>query len=129
MIDLYDDADAPPNLPKPRVPLPDIGVKRWHHDLWIKIVEAAIDGNPDKIVIDWHPAFSKPAALVYIRAIRRDPPPPPFRSERAKPTRLRREEPADDDVAVDAIFPVELAVEPGQIARVSRGLGSSFRLR
>jgi hypothetical protein len=65
LIDLYDDADAPSTIPKPRVPPSDIGVKRWHHDLWIKIVEAAIDDNPDKVVIDWHPAFLKPAALRY----------------------------------------------------------------
>ena len=46
LIDPYDDADAPPNLHKPRVPLSEIGVHRWHHDLWIKIIQAAIDNVP-----------------------------------------------------------------------------------
>jgi hypothetical protein len=65
LIDPYGDTDAPPSLPKPRVPLLDIGVKRWHHDLWIKVVQSTIDGSPDNVVIDWHLAFSKPAALRY----------------------------------------------------------------
>ena len=29
-------------LPKPQFPLHEIGVKRWQHDLWIKIIEAAL---------------------------------------------------------------------------------------
>jgi hypothetical protein len=65
--------------------------------------------------------FSRPAALVYVRAVRRQPPPPPFRGERTPPARLRRDAPAGDGFAVDAIFPVDLAVEPGQVARVRRG--------
>jgi hypothetical protein len=64
--------------------------------------------------------FSKPAVLVYVRAVRRDPPPAPFRNDRAK-SRVRREGPVEEEFAVDAIFPAELAVEPGQIARISRG--------
>jgi hypothetical protein len=65
--------------------------------------------------------FSKPAVLVYVRAVRRDPPPAPFRNDRAKSARVRREATVEEEFAVDAIFPAELAVEPGQIARISRG--------
>ena len=65
--------------------------------------------------------FTKPAVLVYVRAIRRDPPAAPFRNDRAKSARVRRDAPVDEGFAVDAIFPAELAVEPGQIARISRG--------
>jgi hypothetical protein len=65
--------------------------------------------------------FTKPAVLVYVRAVRRDSPAAPFRNERAKSPRVRRETPVEEGFAVDAIFPAELAVEPGQIARISRG--------
>ena len=61
----YDDANAPRGLPQPRVPLPAIGVKRWHHDLWIKIIQAVIDGHPDQVALDWHPALAQPAAMRY----------------------------------------------------------------
>jgi hypothetical protein len=65
LIDPYGEVDASPGLPKPRVPLHEIGVKRWHHDLWIKIIQAALDGHPDQVALDWHPALSRPAAIRY----------------------------------------------------------------
>jgi len=65
LIDPYDDAEAPPNLPKPQVPLSEIGVHRWHHDLWVKIIQAAIDDDADKVSLDWHSALSSPAAMRY----------------------------------------------------------------
>jgi hypothetical protein len=64
-IDPYDDADAPPDLPAPQVSLAEIGVHRWHHDFWITIIQAAIDGHPDQVPLDWHPALSHPAAMRY----------------------------------------------------------------
>ena len=65
LIDPYGESEAPPNLPSPRVPLAEIGVKRWHHDLWIRIIQAAIDGTPDQVALDWHPTLSRAAALRY----------------------------------------------------------------
>jgi hypothetical protein len=65
LIDPYSDKDAPEDLPKPQVRLTKLGVKRWHHDLWIKIVQAAIANCPDRVAIDWHPALLQPAALRY----------------------------------------------------------------
>jgi hypothetical protein len=65
--------------------------------------------------------FSKPAVLVYVRAVRREPAAAPFRSERPRSSRIRRELP-EEEFAVDAIFPAELAVEPGQVARIRRGV-------
>ena len=65
LIDPYADSEAPPNLAKPRVPLAEIGVRRWQHDLWIKIIQAAIEGHPDQVLLDWHPALSRPAAMRY----------------------------------------------------------------
>lgn len=32
---------------------------------WIKIIEAALGGTPDQVVLNWHPAFSRPAAMRY----------------------------------------------------------------
>jgi hypothetical protein len=65
LIDPYDNADAPPDLPAPQVSLVEIGVHRWHHDFWIKIIQAVIDGRPDQVPLDWHPALSRPAAMRY----------------------------------------------------------------
>lgn len=65
LLDPYDDADAPPNLPKPRVSLSEIGVHRWHHDLWVKIIQGAIDNVTDKVLLNWHSALSRPAAMRY----------------------------------------------------------------
>jgi hypothetical protein len=65
LIDPYDEANAPPDLPAPHVSLAEIGVHRWHHDFWIKIIQAAIDGHPDQVPLDWHPALSRPAAMRY----------------------------------------------------------------
>ena len=65
LIEPYDDADAPSELPKSLVPLPEIGVRRWQHDFWIKIIEAAIDGRPDQVALNWSPALQSPAAMRY----------------------------------------------------------------
>jgi hypothetical protein len=65
LIDPYGEKDAPKGLPKPEIPLSKIGVHRWQHDLWLKIIQAAINGRPDQVSIDWHAAFSKPAAMRY----------------------------------------------------------------
>jgi hypothetical protein len=65
LVEPYTDDDAPPELPKPMAPLSEIGVARWQHDLWIRILQAAIDGNPDRVRLDWHPSLSLPAAQRY----------------------------------------------------------------
>jgi hypothetical protein len=65
LIEPYTQEHAPQELPKPCVPLSEIGVARWQHDLWIKILQAAIDGNPDQLALDWHPSLSIPAAQRY----------------------------------------------------------------
>src|SRR5687767_15745018 len=61
-VEPYKDDEAPPKLPQPRVPLNQIGVRRWQHDFWIKIVEAAIAGDPDRVSLNWHPSLALPAA-------------------------------------------------------------------
>lgn len=45
--------------------LHEIGVKRWQHDLWLKIIEAALKGKPNQVKYDWHPALKKPALSRY----------------------------------------------------------------
>jgi hypothetical protein len=62
LIDPYNEEHAPQELRKRQVPLSEIGVARWQHDLWIKILQAAIDGTPDQLALDWHPSLSIPAA-------------------------------------------------------------------
>ena len=77
--------------------------------------------------------LTRPAVLVYVRAVRRDRAGAQPRRERsrgvaARPPRERREspqEPPADEFPVDAIFPAELQLEPGQRARVSRGFSLS----
>lgn len=61
----YDDHRATPGLSSPAMPLAAIGVKRWQHDLWIRIIEATMSGKPNQLVFDWHPALQKPALSRY----------------------------------------------------------------
>jgi hypothetical protein len=65
LMEPYPEEQAPQELPKPRVPLNEIGVLRWQHDLWIQILQAAVDGTPDQVILDWHPSLSLPAAQRY----------------------------------------------------------------
>jgi hypothetical protein len=72
--------------------------------------------------------LTRPVVLVYVRAVRRERVQAPPRRERARgvagrPTspRERREPAPPDEFPVDAIFPADLQLEPGQRARVSRG--------
>jgi hypothetical protein len=64
VMDPYPDS---PNLklPKPTVPLSEIGVKRWHYDFWIKIIEAVLNGTPNRVCLDWHPSFQQPVLNRY----------------------------------------------------------------
>src|SRR5690606_34108244 len=34
LVDPYSETEAPPHFPPQKVPLSEIGVKRWHYDLW-----------------------------------------------------------------------------------------------
>jgi hypothetical protein len=61
----YSEADAPASIPAPIMPLKDIGVERWQHDVWYRIVEAALDDHPDRPNIADLPGFDQPAASRY----------------------------------------------------------------
>ncbi len=65
LMEPYSEDEALAELPKPQFPLHEIGVKRWQHDLWVKIIEAASSGHPEKVSYDWHPALQKPALSRY----------------------------------------------------------------
>jgi hypothetical protein len=65
LVPPYPDSMRSPDIPAPAVPLEDLGVRRWHYDLWYKIVEAALLGQPNNVPLDRHPAFQKPAAIRY----------------------------------------------------------------
>ena len=61
----YDNKEPAQGIPAPREKLAKIGVKHWQHDLWWVIAKAAIDGHPDNVKINFHPALKMPAASQY----------------------------------------------------------------
>ena len=65
LMEPYKDGETSLKTPKPRVPLPVIGVKRWQHDLWFTIIAAALKGKADQVTYDWHPALKQPALSRY----------------------------------------------------------------
>src|SRR5882762_10399954 len=65
LLDPYPESDAPPEISPPLVTVKDIGVRRWQYDVWYRIIEAALCGQPDNVPLDWHPGLQKPAAIRY----------------------------------------------------------------
>ena len=61
----YEAEDAPSSIPAPSIALTDIGVDRWHYDLWYKIIQAALDGHPDQVDLPYHDALKQPAVSRY----------------------------------------------------------------
>jgi hypothetical protein len=61
----YNQSEPSKGIPAPRGKLDKIGVEHWHHDLWWLIAKAAIDGRPDDVKFNHHPALKKPAASRY----------------------------------------------------------------
>jgi hypothetical protein len=61
----YEERNAPRKIPKPVVPLNDIGIERWQYDLWYKILEAALAGTPDQVQLNYHEALNLPAVSHY----------------------------------------------------------------
>ena len=65
LIPPYSNEEATAKCPKPKAQLSDIGVSRWQHDFWMKIIAAALAGHPDQVDRNWHPSLKKPAASRY----------------------------------------------------------------
>lgn len=61
----YTDAGAPLSIPAPAVPLKEIGVDRWQYDVWYRILDGALNGNPDQPRFSDLPGFDKPAVSRY----------------------------------------------------------------
>lgn len=61
----YENNDAPKSIPDPHLPLNEIGVERWQYDLWYQIILAALNGSPDQVNLDYHPALHLPAVSRY----------------------------------------------------------------
>jgi len=57
--------EAPTSIPKPQAPLAKIGVEQWQHDLWWRILSAALSGHPDQVNLDYHAALNQPAISQY----------------------------------------------------------------
>ena len=45
----YPEERAPASIPAPVVSRKDLGVARWQHDLWYRIVTAALEGHPAQV--------------------------------------------------------------------------------
>ena len=46
-------------------PVPDLDVPQWQHDVWYRIVEAAVNGHPDQVRLEDLPGFTQPAMSRY----------------------------------------------------------------
>ncbi|MBX3564326.1 MAG: hypothetical protein KF730_07090 [Sphingomonas sp.] len=61
----YDASTPAPNIPLPHSSVLTDGVEHWQHDLWWKIVSAAVSGDPDEIDLHFHDAMVGPAMSQY----------------------------------------------------------------
>ncbi len=65
LIAPYKEDDAPRSIPAPVVPLKDLDVERWEHDLWYRIVLGALSDRPTAVKTADLPGFGKPAVARY----------------------------------------------------------------
>jgi hypothetical protein len=56
---------APTSIPAPVVFPDELGVSRWQHDLWYRIVEATLEGHAAQVRLDDLPGFGAPAHSQY----------------------------------------------------------------
>ena len=61
----YDETNPAKGVPDPLVSLSEIGVQRWQYDYWFFIISAAINGTPNQVRLDFHPALQLPAIQRY----------------------------------------------------------------
>ncbi|MGO4705785.1 hypothetical protein AB4072_08415 [Microvirga sp. 2MCAF38] len=61
----YDEKSPSPQISTPRVPLSELGVELWQHDLWWTILTSALRGEPDVIDLGFHSALDQPAVSRY----------------------------------------------------------------
>ncbi len=61
----YDETEAPASIPALQIDRDDLGVDRWEHDVWYRIVEAVLAGHPNMVKLDDLPGFDQPALSRY----------------------------------------------------------------
>lgn len=61
----YESEHAPASIPPPLVSEKDLGVSRWQHDLWYRIVLAALEGHPEQVDLSDVPGLDARAASRY----------------------------------------------------------------
>lgn len=65
LIAPYDESNPANGIPKPIQSAAKIGVPLWQHDLWWKIIQAALDGHPFQVDLNYHPNLLLPAMSRY----------------------------------------------------------------
>lgn len=59
-------ADNPAKgIPDPVGPLGAMGISRWQYDYWYNLVEAALNGTPNTVPLDYHASLCNPALRRY----------------------------------------------------------------
>jgi transcriptional regulator with XRE-family HTH domain len=61
----YTEEKTPRRVPEPTMALSELGVQRWQHNFWYRIVEAALGDAPEQVQLDHLPGFEKPAVSRY----------------------------------------------------------------
>jgi transcriptional regulator with XRE-family HTH domain len=61
----YDEDQVPAAIPAPSLPLATLGVERWQHDVWHRILTAALAGHPAQVESCDLPGFNRPAVSRY----------------------------------------------------------------
>ena len=61
----YEAGESPVSILEPQVPLRELGVERWQHDLWQRIVQAALEGHAQQVDFDGLPGLEKKAVSRY----------------------------------------------------------------
>jgi hypothetical protein len=61
----YGEDQAQSAIPEPIVSLAELEAERWHHDLWYRIVEAALGDTPEQVRLDDLPGFERLAVSRY----------------------------------------------------------------
>nr|WP_298161797.1 DNA polymerase domain-containing protein [Acidocella sp.] len=65
LIAPYTTTTTPTQLPTPLAYLHDIGVERWQHDVWHRIISTALTGRPELVRLDDLPGFIQPSVSRY----------------------------------------------------------------
>ncbi len=52
-------------VPDPVGPISAMGISRWQYDYWFKVIEAALNGTPNTVPLDYHASLSNPALRRY----------------------------------------------------------------